>query len=371
MGLLGGGESGGVGGVETGLPILPTLSLPTLPTLSLPGISLPTSLPTSIPLSATSASIPSSSSLPLSTSLALPSSTSASSAFASSAPSFTTTVPSASAPPPTSLADVSTDPNGGVHTVSHTVIVGASGSPTAAAAVHKTTFCNFGLIALVLLVVIATFFVRRSKRRRLLDDAVSFDPGLLPAADRYDVSEKGHSSKGSLGTIGSRPGGYGTYAAQPHPEYYGGAQQNAHQPEYYGDAPQNAYQPEYYGGAPQNAHQSYYSTYVPPMADAPPPSSLAGTSSGLSSRVPQHSIARVPVPQVPLPAEFGSSGQDSPQSAEEAEFWARTLHVVSVRPRCSTDSAIECGLSTVQYDAEFGKRDRANRTGPLSFCGAN
>lgn len=183
-------------------------------------------------------------------------------------------------------------------------------------ALSGTVFGLAGLVGLVLIVVLITFALRRRRRSRLLDDAVSFDPGLV---DRYDGSEKGHSSNPSLGTVGSAPyggpvAGYGTYNPEPVQQHsYGGPQQA-----YYG-GPQ---QPEYYG-APQNAQQPYYSPYVPPMADAPPTTSLANPSRGT------HNIPRVPVPAKPLPAEFGSSDQDNRLSVEESEFWAKTLKVTN------------------------------------------
>lgn len=181
-----------------------------------------------------------------------------------------------------------------------------SASQSSAAADHKTSFLQnkalsgtifalVGLLGLVLIVIVATFFLRRRARNRLLDDAVSFDPSLLAAANN---AEKGHSSNASLGTMGSsRPvPSYGTYRSEPvqhYPEYYGG--------------PRNV----------QNVQQPYYSAYVPPMADVP----HAGTAAFHA----QHNIPRVPVP---LPAEFGSS-RDNRRSIEESEFWARTLKVTN------------------------------------------
>ncbi|KAJ6599204.1 hypothetical protein DFH09DRAFT_1303726 [Mycena vulgaris] len=238
------------------------------------------------------------------------------------------------------------------HTVTHVVTVPSAASSQSAAPVANKSFLQnkalsgavfgvAGAIGLVLIIILATLAVRRSKRRRLLDDAVSFDPGLLAAADRYDGSEKGHGSHASLGTTGSgRPApapaptaGYGNYRTEP-AQYYGGSQnaqseyyggsQNA-QSEYYG-ASRSAQQPDYYG-APQHAQQPYYSAYVPPMADDHPPSSLAAAT---PSRAQPHAISRVPVPQQPLPAEFGSSADHGDRrSIEEAEFWARTLKVAN------------------------------------------
>jgi len=305
-GLLGGGQTTSSGTPAAPAGLLPTLSLPSLPTLSLPGISIPgppTLLPTASSSSAASASLPTS--LPVSSSEPLSLSLSLSSAAppSSSAPSLTATSASIT-PVSTALQDVtSTGSDGVVHTYTQVFTVVPSASQTSAAADHKTTsflqnkalsgtiFALVGILGLVLIVVAATFFLRRRARNRLLDDAVSFDPALLAAADK---AEKGHSSNESLGTMGSgRPvPSYGTYRSEPVQQY-----------------------PEYYGG-PQNVQQPYYSAYVPPMADA--------SQAGFPSRGAQHHIPRVPVP---LPA--SSADRDNRQSTEESEFWARTLKVTN------------------------------------------
>ncbi|KAJ7699941.1 hypothetical protein B0H17DRAFT_1047799 [Mycena rosella] len=212
----------------------------------------------------------------------------------------------ASTPPPdlSTGTGLSTGADGAVQTVSRVFTVTTDPSQTAAPAVRTksflenkpvsgTIFAFIAILGLVLIFGIARFAMRRRRRRRLLDDAVSFDPGLLAAAtERYDGSEKGYSSAASVRTMGSGP-------ASGYPSSYYGATQNQNPSSYYG-ATQN---PSPYYGANQNptAQQPYYSAYVPPMADTSAPSSLAGT------RAPPHTIPRVPVPQQPLPAEFGSS----------------------------------------------------------------
>lgn len=349
-GLLGGSEAtpdpapGGGGGLLglSGLPGLPTISIP----LSVPPIFPPTSTPSSASAPpSSSASAPSSSSAPPSSS-----SSPASSAPPSSAPpALSTPAPPPATPstPTSALPDVTTDSAGVRHTVSNTVFVTGSAASQSSTPVHSTSFLEnkplsgavfglAGLVGLVLIVFLVSFFLRRRRRNRLLDDAVSFDPSLLAPADRYDGSEKGHSSNESLGTTGSgRPmPGYGTtYNPEPAQYAYGGgsqqpyygAPQPAQHPEYYG-APQPAQHQEYYG-APQQTQQPYYSPYVPPMADAPP-HTLAGTTPATHKRA-QHSIPRVPVPAQPLPEEFGSSEQDRRTSVEESDFWAKTLKVTN------------------------------------------
>jgi hypothetical protein len=223
-----------------------------------------------------------------------------------------------------------------VYTVSNVVFETASSSASATAAPAKsesflqnkalsgTVFALTGLVALVLIVILITWVFRRRRRDRLLDDAVSFDPSLLAAAERYnatepyDATEKGNSSHGheSRASLGSNARPYG--ATDPF-NPYGGRQQYVppvpQQQAYYGAAqPQQAE----YGG--DYGQQQYYSSYVPPMTDAPPPAMAATTSR------PQHIIPRVPVPPKALPEEFGSS---SPNSLEESEFWAKTLKVTN------------------------------------------
>ncbi|KAJ6539209.1 hypothetical protein B0H19DRAFT_1177714 [Mycena capillaripes] len=326
---VGSGAGAGIPGLPS-LPGLPTLSIP----LSLPPIFPPTGIPSSASAPPSSSASAASSSAPLSSSSSPASSESPSSPPPTSTPTPTPTPPPAAPSNPSlALPDVTTDSAGGRHTVSNTVFVTGSTASQSSTPAHNTSFLEnkplsgavfglAGLVGLVLIVFLVSFFLRRRRRNRLLDDAVSFDPTLLAAADRYDGSEKGHSSNASLGTTGSgRPmPGYGTtYNAEPAQYAYGGGSQ---QP-YYG-APQPAQHQEYYG-APQQMQQPYYSTYVPPMADAPP-HTLAGTTPATHKRA-QHSIPRVPVPAQPLPQEFGSSEQDRRTSVEESEFWAKTLKV--------------------------------------------
>lgn len=192
----------------------------------------------------------------------------------------------------------------------------ASSTPSAAAARAPQSFLQnkplsgaifglAGLVALVVVVILVTCFVRRSRRRRLLDDAVSFDPALLAAADRYDGSEKGHASNASLGTTGS---GTGTGTGRPMPnygsDYSRSSEHYAESTRYYGPPPP---QPYYSGYAdpPQHGGATAY-PYSSPVAEAAPPNTFAGVGAGNAypSRAPQpHTIPRVPVP---LPAEFGS-----------------------------------------------------------------
>ncbi|KAJ7368170.1 hypothetical protein DFH08DRAFT_16892 [Mycena albidolilacea] len=365
MGLIDGVVGGLLGGSETkptpdaglgitlptlpGLPGLPSVTLPTIPILGPTGGSSAASVSASA--SAASASAPTVPSPP-------PSSASSPSAVSVSAPPSSTFTPTSVSTPsapttPTTSPDVSTGNDGAVHTISHVVTETASAAATqssAPAAAHESflqnkalsgaVFALSGLVALVLIVILVTWVFRRRRRNRLLDDAVSFDPSLLATADQYNTSEKGQSASGhsraSLGTLGSARPGYGTYQTEP-AQYnpYAGAQYGGQQQQqaYYGAAQQSGY----YGGAdygapPVPTQQPYYSTYVPPMADAPPPSTLAAAPApapASTSRAVQN-IPRVPVPAKSLPEEFGSSDdQHDRTSIEESEFWAKTLKVTN------------------------------------------
>jgi len=202
-------------------------------------------------------------------------------------------------------------------------------------------FALAGIVALVLLFIATTFFVRRRRRSRLLDDAVSFDPGLISAA--AERSEQGHASNASLGS-GPAMAAYDTAPVQPI-EYYGqqqlpqqqyapyGQQQQYGQQQYgqqqYGQQQYGQYgqqqhgmqpemNPEYYQSGQHYGERQMEYAYVPPMADAPAPAPSAS----------QRNIPRslMPAQAGPLPEEFG---QDRRTSTDEAEFWARTLRVTN------------------------------------------
>jgi len=223
---------------------------------------------------------------------------------------------------------VSSGDNGAVKTVSKvvTATAGASQSSTAAGASQHTSsflqnkplagavFALVGIVVLVLLFIATTFFLRRRRRSRLLDDAVSFDPGLISAAER---SEKGHASSASLGSGRGMAAAPSEYYRQQYgqpqyePQQYGqqqyGQQYTPYGQQQYGMQP--GMQPEYYQSGHYGERQTEYA-YVPPMADAPA----------------QRNIPRslMPAQAGPMPADLG---QDRRTSVEEAEFWARTLRM--------------------------------------------
>ncbi|KAJ7228797.1 hypothetical protein GGX14DRAFT_615120 [Mycena pura] len=323
--------------------ILPTPSLPSVPSLSdsgLPGVitisppapSAPVASSTSLP-----SVVPTSSSAPPSSTLSLPSSTPA------PVPVSSASLTSAfSADPPAA----SSGDNVVVKTSSKVVTVAASQSSGTVAGPSQHTSSSFlqnkplagavfalaGIVALVLLFIATTFFVRRRRRSRLLDDAVSFDPGLISAAER---SEKGHASNASLGS-GPGMAAYDTAPVQPS-EYYGqqlpqqqyapyGQQQQYGQQQYgqqqYGQQQYGQYGQQQYGMQPEygqhyGERQMEYA-HVPPMADAPAPAPSASRRN-----IPR---SLMPAQAGPLPEEFG---QDRRTSTDETEFWARTLRVTN------------------------------------------
>nr|GAT54012.1 predicted protein [Mycena chlorophos] len=327
-----GGNPGTTTSPDTGIGIsLPGVSLPGI-SLSLPGLGGASTTPTvsTTPLGASSPALSSPSLSAPSTSASLP-------ATSSAPPSATTAPPSASTTPGQSLPDqTQTSTNFIVVTSS-----GASVSPTAAAA-HSESFLQnkalsgavfgiVGFVALVLLFAGVTFFLRRQRRSRLLDDALSFDPALLAAADRVDGSEKGHSTNPSLGGAGYSSYAASSYSHHPQQDYYG-SQQPMPQ-DYYGQQGPSMQQEYYnqpaYGYAPPMAEASAGSWGQQPMQQQPPAPVPTPTPQPQQS----HNIARVAVPPTPapLPEEFGSSEDADARrrSAEETEFWSRTLKVVN------------------------------------------
>jgi hypothetical protein len=352
MGLL--DDIFGIGDDDDKTTPTPGRIIPTLPSITLPGITLG---PPGLPTPPAPSSPPAVSSPPLSPSAPA----------SSSAPPSSPSVPATSPPPTTPLPEAPSAPSApsssdSIQTQTQVVVVGGSASQSAANNAGSTQravsflenkplsgaiFGLVGLVGLVLIFTIATFFLRRRKRSRLHDDAMSFDPGFVAAADRMDQEKTGHSSHPSLGSQGAGSqgagvgGGYSNYAAslppQQHADFY------PHQPaqiDYYGQQ-QQAYatqQNDYYGGRQPNY------AYAPPMSDS---SHGHGSSWGQQAPAPvptptpppkdqqplarKNSIPRVPVPPIaaPLPDEFGSSDAERRRSAEETEFWARTLKVAN------------------------------------------
>ncbi|KDR83578.1 hypothetical protein GALMADRAFT_133009 [Galerina marginata CBS 339.88] len=171
----------------------------------LPGIPLP--LPTPRPgrpggsPSSSSASTSSSASLSSSTSTSASASlTSSSSSTSSTLTTSTTTSSSFSSDIPKSTTTLITFAN------APSVIPSASASPS-----HTTSFLQnkvlsgvvfgiAGFVGLVVLILIATFAMRRRRNKKFLEDDVSFDPVRMGTGGYHDASETGISVRGSSST---------------------------------------------------------------------------------------------------------------------------------------------------------------------------
>ncbi|KAF8631218.1 hypothetical protein AX15_002549 [Amanita polypyramis BW_CC] len=176
------------------LPLVSGLLGTGLPSLPIPSISpiLPLLLPPS-----------SSSSSALSTLSSTLRSSTVSSSTTSSTPSSTLTPSTTAAPLTTSSVHVTTS---GGRTI--TVVVDPTSSPspivpqTNSFLQNKTAegvvFSLIGIIVLVFIFVFGTLAVRRRNRRKLVEQAISFDPGVINA-------ERSSMDKASIRSSGSDP----------------------------------------------------------------------------------------------------------------------------------------------------------------------
>ncbi|PPQ65245.1 hypothetical protein CVT26_000222 [Gymnopilus dilepis] len=175
-----------------GLPIPTDLPVP-----------LPIPLPTKKPDTSSSSSAVSSTSAASSTSL---SSTSSSSSISSTSSTPTSSSSSSTVSPTSALPSPSSDSV--LSTSTHTVTAlpdipsntpSASPSPTSSSFLQNkvlsgVVFTIVGIIGLTILVMIATLAIRRSRKKRLLNEAVSFDPVNFDA-NYHDSLENGQLTK--------------------------------------------------------------------------------------------------------------------------------------------------------------------------------
>jgi hypothetical protein len=82
-----------------------------------------------------------------------------------------------------------------------------------------------GLVGLVLLFIIATWALRRRKRSRLMDEAISFEPTAQHSyvEDMERLNEKGANNESYTRSYGTTPTGYytgGTQAPQVYNQQY-------------------------------------------------------------------------------------------------------------------------------------------------------
>ncbi|KAF8165191.1 hypothetical protein B0H34DRAFT_227530 [Crassisporium funariophilum] len=218
--------------VLQGRQILGPILTPLLP-FPLP---LPTKRPDTSSSSASSTASSSSTSVPAS------STSTSSSSSSSSIPTPSSTSSSASL--------VQTVVQGQTRTVTATAAADTSTSSAIAApksflqnkVLSGVVFALAGLVGLVIIIVVATLAIRRSRRKKLLDDAMSFDP--VKMGTNYDdhlengnmeksrvSSSTGHGSNGPE-IVHSAP--FSDYAPRPYPTSYayptGGAQVGGGQP---------------------------------------------------------------------------------------------------------------------------------------------
>ncbi|KAG6911706.1 hypothetical protein DXG01_007956 [Tephrocybe rancida] len=166
--------------------------------------------------------------LPLTT--LLPHASSSSSVSSSSSSISTTSSTPTPTPTPTPAPQPSvfeTTSNGQVHTI--TTFVDAAPASTSSAAptpapptaflqnkaLSGTVFALIGLLALVAVLALATFAIRRKRNNKLLREAISFDPGA--GGDYYDEKERRSLGLGSPRSSGDHHGQY------PSPPVNGGA----------------------------------------------------------------------------------------------------------------------------------------------------
>ncbi|KAK7049656.1 hypothetical protein VNI00_005687 [Paramarasmius palmivorus] len=325
---IGDGVTSAIGGVTSAVgpilsPVLPTTTTTSTSARSTSPPSSTSSIPTVSPTTATTSSSSSSSST------FERSSTSSSASSTSSATPTTTSE---------SVIETITTSNG----QRHTVFVTQEATPTESAGpppTHKSflqnkplsgfVFALAGVVGLVLIILIATFTMRRQRRKKLTNEALSYEPTpnfnddmeqrLTDEKARRSYSSSGGGSvHGNYGPTVGYPGygagvQYPNYAPRsPNPVYdrsYG-ANASAEYPSYAPRSPNPAYD-AYAGTAPQLPQLNV-------IGATPTPSSLmhGGTGPVQPSSTPSPPpAAAMPVTRVPsppqLPAAFGNGSNGS------------------------------------------------------------
>ncbi|KAJ3741310.1 hypothetical protein DFH05DRAFT_1528165 [Lentinula detonsa] len=208
---VGAGVTSGLGDITSA--ILPSTTTPTTTSPLSSSTSVTTSASTTSPSSSTITSTSTSSSLSSTSSTTTSSSTSSSSVYSSS--STTSALTSASNTSP--LASIYTSTSDGVkETITAFVTSSASPSPTQSATnsngflnnkpLEGFVFALCGLVAIVILVLVTTFALRRSRRKRMINEALSYEPttthGYIDDTER-NITEKTRESYSSTGSSGS------------------------------------------------------------------------------------------------------------------------------------------------------------------------
>ncbi|KAJ3728995.1 hypothetical protein DFJ43DRAFT_1040839 [Lentinula guzmanii] len=175
---------------------------------------LPSTTTTTSSSSSTITSTSTSSSLTSISSTTTSSSTSSSSVYFSSS---TTSAPSSASNTSPSASIYTSTSDGVKETITAFVTSSASPSPTQSATGNSNGFLNnkplegfvfalCGLVAIVILVLVTTFALRRSRRKRMINEALSYEPttthGYVDDTER-NITEKTRESYSSTGSSGS------------------------------------------------------------------------------------------------------------------------------------------------------------------------
>ncbi|GLB33662.1 hypothetical protein LshimejAT787_0105460 [Lyophyllum shimeji] len=279
-----------------GLPLPDITSLIPLPPLSAPGSS-------SAPTSSSSSSI-------VSSTRTSSSSLSSSVTSSSSTPSPTPT------PPPTSVYE--TTSGGQVHTLTTYLDATPSASQSSVPppksflqnkVLSGVVFALIGLIALFVILAMATFALRRKRNNRLLKEAISFDPSSTMDSTHHYGDEKDRMSMGfgsprsSDDRSGHGHAGYNAFGTK-YTGIQGRTEHNITLPQ----APARALSPNPQGYA------------LGPGEKGPaPPAQPAGINWG-----------RTPTPApAPLPPTFGASNRTENTADERAQSQNRILKVAN------------------------------------------
>ncbi|KAF9263543.1 hypothetical protein L218DRAFT_999419 [Marasmius fiardii PR-910] len=257
---------------------------------------------------------------------------------------------SSSVPLSPSISLVETTSNGVKQTVTAFVTHSASSTPTTAPVTNKSflqnkplsgfVFALCGIVGVVLIILTATFAMRRRRRMKLENEAISYDPSIGRGSYHDDmetrlVNEKASSEHGT--TFGSA-GVYGTtYAPKPDGMYYDQGHYPAYGQQYPNYASPNPPfdQQQAYGGIGTNYNVGVGAS-VPPLAydperysselyrslsrgsdnsaSSPPPAPPAKPrvpaslmNGGVAIKSPPPAAVRPPTPPQ-LPRAFGDNG---------------------------------------------------------------
>ncbi|KAJ3860366.1 hypothetical protein EV359DRAFT_85404 [Lentinula novae-zelandiae] len=305
----------GVGaGVTSGLGEITSAVLPTITTPTSTSATSSSTSASSTPTFSSSSTITSTSSTITPTSSTITSRSTSSSVASSSSP---TTTSSSSTDNLSSSASIYTSTSDGVReTITAFVTPSASPSPSQSPVSNTNGFLNnkplegfvfalCGIVGIVILFLVTTFALRRSRRKRMLNEALSYEPttthGYTGHTDR-DVNEKiraSYSSAGSSSNGSGPPHSNGSVIAGGYYSAPGMAPQAAHQyereyPAYAPRSPNPAYDNSRSHGPSYNYNMSgapVMAGYIPPVQ----PAFIQPILATNSTRVPVPAMSPDPV----------------------------------------------------------------------------